>query len=84
MSFGVGGLPLQVGPGRNMEVDRTRLPFTRAGGLRREVNLQIRFSPAWGLIALASTLIVFSVGPVTLDGTPEEGLVIRILQADRG
>ncbi len=82
MSCGVGGLPSQVGPGRNMEVDRTRLPVTRAGGLRREMNLQIRFSPAWERLALASAMAVFLVGLAALDGNAKERFVIVHGQAE--
>ena len=82
MSCGVGGLPSQVGPGRNMEGDRTRLPVTRAGGLRREMNLQIRFSPAWERLALASAMAVFLVGLAALDGNAKERFVTVHGQAE--
>ncbi len=44
--------------------------------------MQIRFSAAWGRLALALSMIVFLVGLATLDGNAEERVVTGNFQAE--
>ncbi len=44
--------------------------------------MQIRFSTAWGRLALAMAMIVFLVGLATLDGNTEEYSVTSNFQAE--